>query len=168
MNWFENLNPAIQALIATIFTWGITALGSLTVYFFRTVNQKEFRIIAKIDFLTNLNPFTKKLKTKIGTLKTKLITPTENCNPKNCLNVMSKRTDRPVTPPTTSPFATTNHFTPTQYRNDPKTTKKISLNFLDLIKLVTMKYLVFCFKSPIFKHNLFIYVIIHCFLVYSI
>lgn len=45
MNWFENLNPAIQALIATIFTWGITALGSLTVYFFRTVNQKVLNTI---------------------------------------------------------------------------------------------------------------------------
>ena len=45
MNWFEDLNPAIQALIATIFTWGITALGSLTVYFFRTVNKKVLNTI---------------------------------------------------------------------------------------------------------------------------
>ena len=45
MAWFENLNPAIQALIATIFTWGITALGSLTVYFFKNVNQKVLNTI---------------------------------------------------------------------------------------------------------------------------
>lgn len=40
MNWFENLNPVIQALIATIFTWGITALGALVVYFFKEINKK--------------------------------------------------------------------------------------------------------------------------------
>lgn len=45
MNWFENLNPAIQALIATMFTWGITALGSLTVCFFKTVNKKVLNTI---------------------------------------------------------------------------------------------------------------------------
>lgn len=26
LNWFETLNPIIQALIATTFTWGVTAL----------------------------------------------------------------------------------------------------------------------------------------------
>lgn len=40
MNWFENLNPVIQALIATIFTWGITALGAFVVYFFKEINKK--------------------------------------------------------------------------------------------------------------------------------
>ncbi len=45
MNWFENLNPEIQALIATLFTWGITALGSLTVCFFKTVNKKILNTI---------------------------------------------------------------------------------------------------------------------------
>ena len=45
MNWFENLNPAIQALLATIFTWGITALGSLTVCFFKEVNRKVLNTI---------------------------------------------------------------------------------------------------------------------------
>ncbi len=45
MNWFENLNPTIQALIATMFTWGITALGSLTVCFFKTVNKKILNTI---------------------------------------------------------------------------------------------------------------------------
>ena len=45
MNWFENLNPAIQALLATIFTWGVTALGSLTVCFFKEVNRKVLNTI---------------------------------------------------------------------------------------------------------------------------
>ncbi len=45
MNWFENLNPVIQALIATIFTWGITALGALVVYFFKEINTKALATI---------------------------------------------------------------------------------------------------------------------------
>lgn len=40
MDWFEQLNPILQAFIATIFTWGITALGALTVCFFKELNQK--------------------------------------------------------------------------------------------------------------------------------
>lgn len=40
MNWFENLNPIIQALLATTFTWGITALGALVVCFFKQINKK--------------------------------------------------------------------------------------------------------------------------------
>lgn len=38
--WFESLNPGFQALIATTFTWGITALGSLIVCFFKEMNKK--------------------------------------------------------------------------------------------------------------------------------
>ena len=45
MNWFENLNPVIQALIASIFTWGVTALGSLVVCFFKEVNKKILNTI---------------------------------------------------------------------------------------------------------------------------
>lgn len=40
MDWFESLHPAIQALIATTFTWGITALGALLVCFFKEMNKK--------------------------------------------------------------------------------------------------------------------------------
>jgi len=35
-----NLSPVIQALLATCFTWGVTALGAATVFFFRTVNRQ--------------------------------------------------------------------------------------------------------------------------------
>lgn len=40
LDWFENLNVIFQTLIATIFTWGITALGALLVCFFKQVNKK--------------------------------------------------------------------------------------------------------------------------------
>jgi ZIP family zinc transporter len=40
LSWFENLSPVIQTLIATTFTWGITALGALVVCFFKETNRK--------------------------------------------------------------------------------------------------------------------------------
>lgn len=40
MNWFENLNPVLQTLLATTFTWGVTALGALIVCFFKEMNKK--------------------------------------------------------------------------------------------------------------------------------
>lgn len=45
MSWFENLSPVIQALIATTFTWGVTALGALVVCFFKNVNKKVLNTI---------------------------------------------------------------------------------------------------------------------------
>lgn len=39
MDWFNNINPVWQALIATTFTWGITALGALTVCFFKDLKK---------------------------------------------------------------------------------------------------------------------------------
>jgi len=38
--WFENLSPILQALLATLFTWFLTALGAGLVFFFRTINRK--------------------------------------------------------------------------------------------------------------------------------
>lgn len=40
MNWFIQLSPVIQALLATLFTWGVTALGAALVLFFKSVNRK--------------------------------------------------------------------------------------------------------------------------------
>ncbi|MBI9085522.1 MAG: ZIP family metal transporter [Desulfobacterales bacterium] len=40
MNWFANLHPVLQALLATLFTWGVTGLGAGMVFFFQTINQK--------------------------------------------------------------------------------------------------------------------------------
>ena len=45
MSWFETINPVIQAFIATLFTWAITALGSLVVCFFKEVNKKVLNTI---------------------------------------------------------------------------------------------------------------------------
>lgn len=36
----ESYNPIILALIATLFTWGITALGAAIVFFFKDINKK--------------------------------------------------------------------------------------------------------------------------------
>jgi len=37
---FKTLNPVLLALFATLFTWGVTALGAALVFFFKTINQK--------------------------------------------------------------------------------------------------------------------------------
>ncbi len=40
METFSTLNPVLQALLATLFTWGVTALGATPVFFAKTINQK--------------------------------------------------------------------------------------------------------------------------------
>jgi zinc transporter, ZIP family len=40
IDWFKSLDPIMQALIATCFTWGVTALGASLVFFFKTINRK--------------------------------------------------------------------------------------------------------------------------------
>ena len=40
MSFFEGLNPVVQAFIATLFTWFLTALGAGIVFFFKTINRK--------------------------------------------------------------------------------------------------------------------------------
>ena len=40
MNWFMQLNPVLQALLATLFTWFVTALGAATVFVFKSINKK--------------------------------------------------------------------------------------------------------------------------------
>ena len=37
--FFENANPIIGALYATLFTWGVTALGASTVFLFKTMSR---------------------------------------------------------------------------------------------------------------------------------
>ena len=39
-DWFIHLHPAVQALLATLFTWGLTALGAAMVFFFRSINRR--------------------------------------------------------------------------------------------------------------------------------
>lgn len=38
--WFSKLSPIAQALMGTLFTWGVTALGAGLVFFFKTINRK--------------------------------------------------------------------------------------------------------------------------------
>jgi ZIP family zinc transporter len=40
MDWFVNLNPVLQALLATLFTWAVTALGAALVVFTKSVSQR--------------------------------------------------------------------------------------------------------------------------------
>lgn len=40
--WFTALSPILQALVATLFTWSVTALGAALVFLFRSVDRKVF------------------------------------------------------------------------------------------------------------------------------
>lgn len=40
MEWLQQQNPVLQALLATLFTWGVTALGAAVVFFFKSFNRK--------------------------------------------------------------------------------------------------------------------------------
>lgn len=39
ISWLEQFNPVTQALIGTIFTWGMTAVGAAMVFFFKTIKK---------------------------------------------------------------------------------------------------------------------------------
>jgi ZIP family zinc transporter len=38
--FFSGLSPVTQALVASLFTWGVTALGASVVFFTNTVNRR--------------------------------------------------------------------------------------------------------------------------------
>lgn len=40
MQNLQQLSPVLLALLATLFTWGVTALGAAMVFFFKTINKK--------------------------------------------------------------------------------------------------------------------------------
>jgi ZIP family zinc transporter len=40
VDYFVGMNPVAQALVATIFTWAVTALGAALVFFFNKINRK--------------------------------------------------------------------------------------------------------------------------------
>jgi ZIP family zinc transporter len=40
--WFVGLDPLAQALLATLFTWGVTAAGAALVVLARTLDRKVF------------------------------------------------------------------------------------------------------------------------------
>ena len=39
IDFFINLHPTVQAVAATVFTWGVTALGACVVFLFRNINK---------------------------------------------------------------------------------------------------------------------------------
>lgn len=39
IQWFEGLNPVVGALVATLFTWSVTAFGAAFVFFFKSMNR---------------------------------------------------------------------------------------------------------------------------------
>ena len=40
LTYLQSLNPVVQALLATLFTWGVTALGAATIFLTKEVNRK--------------------------------------------------------------------------------------------------------------------------------
>lgn len=40
VSFFEGINPVLGALLATLFTWGLTALGASLVFFVKTLNRQ--------------------------------------------------------------------------------------------------------------------------------
>jgi len=40
MAWFADLNPVVQALLGTCFTWFVTALGAALVFFFKRIDRR--------------------------------------------------------------------------------------------------------------------------------
>jgi ZIP family zinc transporter len=45
MEWMLDINPVMLALMATLFTWGLTALGASMVFFFKTINKKILNLM---------------------------------------------------------------------------------------------------------------------------
>lgn len=45
IDFFSGLSPLTQALVATMFTWGMTALGAALVFTTRGVNQKFWSVV---------------------------------------------------------------------------------------------------------------------------
>lgn len=39
IEWLASFSPVVQALIGTLFTWGVTALGASLVFFFKAINK---------------------------------------------------------------------------------------------------------------------------------
>jgi len=39
IHFFEQTDPVLGAFYATVFTWGLTALGASFVFFFKTMNR---------------------------------------------------------------------------------------------------------------------------------
>ncbi|MGB5823735.1 MAG: ZIP family metal transporter [Proteocatella sp.] len=64
LDWLVALGPVKQALIATTFTWGVTALGAAMVFFFKEINKNVLNgmlgfaagVMIAASFFSLLNP----------------------------------------------------------------------------------------------------------------
>lgn len=64
MEWFESLSPILQGLLATLFTWFITALGAALVFFFKNFDKRVLNtmlgfgagVMLAASFWSLLNP----------------------------------------------------------------------------------------------------------------
>ncbi len=64
IEWLLQINPVLLALMAALFTWGLTALGSAMVFFFKEINQKVLNsmlgfaagVMIAASFWSLLNP----------------------------------------------------------------------------------------------------------------
>jgi zinc transporter, ZIP family len=45
MDWLLSLNPILLALLATLFTWLMTAMGAAMVFFFKEINKKALNLM---------------------------------------------------------------------------------------------------------------------------
>lgn len=64
IQWLLEVNPILLALFASLFTWGVTALGAAMVFFFKKINQKVLNsmlgfaagVMIAASFWSLLNP----------------------------------------------------------------------------------------------------------------
>lgn len=45
ISYIQSLSPVVQALLGTLFTWGVTALGAAIVFFFKSINKKILNVM---------------------------------------------------------------------------------------------------------------------------
>jgi len=45
VDWFRAADPVLQALLATLFTWAVTALGAATVFLVKTIERKTMDVM---------------------------------------------------------------------------------------------------------------------------
>jgi ZIP family zinc transporter len=75
MEWILQFNPVLLALFATIFTWGLTALGASMVFFFKRINPKVLNsmlgfaagVMVAASFWSLLNPAIQMTEAQGGT-----------------------------------------------------------------------------------------------------
>ena len=48
VTWFSTIDPVKAALIATIFTWLVTASGASLVFFFKKMHRALWRLLAEV------------------------------------------------------------------------------------------------------------------------